>query len=70
MTTNEIQRLYNERLGRYQAAIALEPTDRVPTAFATTYFAEKQSGYTYQQIMYDFQIWEDMEVEFAKSILK
>ncbi|MGI6657941.1 MAG: uroporphyrinogen decarboxylase family protein [Dethiobacteraceae bacterium] len=67
MTTNEIQRLYNERLGRYQAAIALEPTDRVPTAFATTYFAEKQSGYTYQQIMYDFQIWEDMEVEFAKK---
>ncbi|MFZ7119596.1 MAG: uroporphyrinogen decarboxylase family protein [Eubacteriaceae bacterium] len=65
--SNEIKKIYDERLGRYQAAIALEPTDRVPTAFATTYFAEKQSGYTYQQIMYNPEIQEKMEIDFANK---
>ena len=67
MSSSEMQELYNQRLGRYQAAIAMEPTDRVPLAFATNYFAEKASGYTYQQIMYDPQIWAQMEVDFAKK---
>ncbi|QGP91133.1 Uroporphyrinogen decarboxylase (URO-D) [Neomoorella glycerini] len=64
---DEIKALFNQRLGRYQAAIALEPTDRIPIAFNTTYFAEKASGYTYQEIMYDPEIWAKVEIEFAKK---
>lgn len=67
MSTSEMQELYKQRLGRYQAAIALEPTDRVPLALATNYFAEKSSGYNYQQIMYEPQIWAQMEIDFAKK---
>ncbi|KPU45640.1 methylcobalamin:coenzyme M methyltransferase [Oxobacter pfennigii] len=65
--SEDVKKLYNERLGRYTAAIALEPTDRVPLAFNSNYFAEKDSGYTYQQIMYDPQIWAQLEVDFAKK---
>ena len=65
--TTDMKELYNQRLGRYMAAIALEPTDRVPIAFNTTYYAEKSSGYTYQQIMYDPQIWAKVELDFAKK---
>lgn len=65
--SEEIKKLYNERLGRFQAAIALEPTDRVPLIFNTVYYAEKISGYTYQQIMYDPQIWAQVEVDFSKK---
>ena len=55
--TEDIKELRKQRLGRYQAVIAMEPTDRVPTAFSTNYFYEKQSKYTMQQIMYDPKIW-------------
>jgi hypothetical protein len=30
--TKNARQLFEERLGRYQAAIALEPTDRIPIA--------------------------------------
>ncbi|WP_213951769.1 uroporphyrinogen decarboxylase family protein [Tepidanaerobacter syntrophicus] len=65
--TKEIQELFNQRLGRVQAAMALEPVDRVPITFNTTYYAEKSSGYTYQQIMYDPAIWTKVELDFAKK---
>ena len=65
--TDEIRDLFNQRLGRYQAAIALEPTDRVPIALNTTYFAIKDSGYSYQQIMYDPEIWLKVELDFARK---
>lgn len=59
--------LYRQRLGRYQAAIGLEPVDRVPLAFGTNYFAVKISGYDYQQITYDPDIWLKVKVEFSKK---
>lgn len=61
----DFARLRDERIGRYQAAIALEPTDRVPLAQATNYFYEKKSGYTYQQIMYDEEAWTQTELQAA-----
>ena len=42
--TTDTRKLYEERLGRYQAAIALEPTDRMPIATGSNYFAEVYSG--------------------------
>jgi len=65
--SEEIKRLFNQRLGRYQAAIAMEPTDRVPTAFQTLYFAIKNSGYNYQQIMYDPEIWLKVKLDFSRK---
>jgi hypothetical protein len=39
--SDEMERLFEERLARYQAAIALEPTDRMIVAGSgSNYFAE------------------------------
>lgn len=65
--TEETKKLKEQRLGRYQAAIALEQTDRVPLAFLTNYFYEKQSSFSMQQIMYDPEIWTRVELEAAKK---
>lgn len=50
----EMQKLFSERLARYQATIALEPTDRMVVGGAgTNYFAEIYAGYSLQEILYD-----------------
>ncbi len=64
---DETRELFDQRLGRYQAAIALEPTDRVPIALNSTYFAQEISGYNLQQIMYDPAAWSQVEIDFCKK---
>lgn len=64
--TDEIKQLYNDRVGRYQAVIALEPTDRVPMAFGSNYFGSKNSGYNYQQITYESELWVKAKLEFSR----
>jgi len=50
----ETRQLFEERLGRYQATIALEPTDRmVVGGTGSNYFAETYAGYNNQEIIYD-----------------
>jgi hypothetical protein len=61
------QRLFEERLGRYQAAIALEHTDRIPIATGTNYFAESYSGNTNQETIYDSERWLQAELAFCKD---
>lgn len=65
--SEEMQRLYEERLGRYQAAIALEPTDRIPIATGSNYFAEVYSGNTNQETIYDSQKWLQAEETFIRD---
>ena len=48
---DDMKDLFEERLGRYQAAIALEPHDRIPIATGTNYFAEVYSGNTKQETL-------------------
>lgn len=60
----EMQKLYDERLGRYQATIALEPTDRIPIASGSCYLAEVYSGATNQEIIYDPDKWLQAEMAF------
>lgn len=44
-----MQKLFDERLARYQATIALEPTDRmVVGGTGSNYFAETYAGYNLQ----------------------
>ena len=55
MSSNQMQELFASRLGRYQAAMALEPLDRMPITTGSNYFAEVYSGATLQEIVYDPQ---------------
>ncbi|WP_066635159.1 uroporphyrinogen decarboxylase family protein [Desulfolucanica intricata] len=64
---DEKKKLYEERLGRYQAAIALEPTDRVPIASGSNYFAEVYSGNTNQETIYDSEKWLQAEKIFIRD---
>ena len=66
----EIKQLFEERLGRYQAAIALEPTDRVPIATGSNYFAEIYSGNTKQETIYDSEKWLKGEEAFLRDFRK
>jgi uroporphyrinogen-III decarboxylase len=65
--SESVKKLFDERLGRYQAAIALEPTDRVPIASGSNYFAEVYSGNTNQETLYDSDKWLEAELAFCKS---
>ena len=63
----ETRALYEERLGRYQAAIALEKTDRMPIATGSNYFAEVYSGNTNQETIYDSEKWLKGEEAFIRD---
>jgi hypothetical protein len=59
--------LFEERLGRYHAAISLEPHDRIPIATGSNYFAEVYSGNTKQETIYDPEKWLQAEVKFCQD---
>jgi hypothetical protein len=65
--SEDIKQLFEERLGRYQAAIALEPHDRIPIATGSNYFAEVYSGNTKQETIYDPEKWLQAEIKFCRD---
>lgn len=65
--SDEMKTLYDERLGRYQAAIALEPVDRIPIAAGANYFAEIHGGFTKQEFIYDTDKWLAAEEAFVRD---
>ena len=65
--TAQMNELFEQRLGRYQAAIALEPTDRIPIAPGSNYFAEVYSGNTNQETIYDPEKWLQAELAFCRD---
>ena len=66
--SERIQELFEERLARYQATIALEPTDRMIVAgTGSNNFAEIYAGYSRQEIMYDINKWTAAESKFAED---
>lgn len=67
MASEDIRTLYKKRLGRYQAAIALEPTDRIPIATGSNYFSEIYSGNTKQETIYDLNKWLEAEEKFIQE---
>lgn len=67
MNAEEAKRLFDERLGRYQAAIALDPVDRMPIAPGTNYFAETYSGNTHQTTIYHPEKWLEAEKVFSRD---
>jgi uroporphyrinogen-III decarboxylase len=63
-----MEQLFQERLARYQATIALEPTDRMIVAgTGSNNFAEIYAGYSRQEIMYDINKWMAAESKFAED---
>jgi uroporphyrinogen-III decarboxylase len=67
LMSEDIKRLFDERLGRYQSAIALEPLDRIPIAAGTNNFAETYAGTTNQEVIYDPQKWLEGEISFCRA---
>jgi methoxylated aromatic compound---corrinoid protein Co-methyltransferase len=65
--SEDLKQLFEERLGRYHAAIALEPHDRIPIATGSNYFAEVYSGNTKQQTIDDPEKWLQAEIKFCKD---
>ena len=51
--TIDAKSLYAERLGRYQSAMALLPTDRVPLATSIVGPALTYTGMNHQEVCYD-----------------
>ena len=63
-----MEQLFEERLARYQATIALEPTDRmIVGGTGSNNFAEIYAGYSRQEIMYDINKWMAAESKFAED---
>lgn len=65
--SKDVEQLFNERLGRYQATIALESTDRIPIAAGSNYFAEVYSGNTNQETIYESKKWLEAELKFIED---
>ena len=63
--SNNIEELFNERLSRYQAAIALVIPDRVPISSGSNYFAEVYGGHSTQEFIYDASKWSLADNKFV-----
>ncbi|MDR3553911.1 MAG: uroporphyrinogen decarboxylase family protein [Syntrophobacteraceae bacterium] len=63
----DMKRLFDERLGRYHAAMSLEPHDRIPIATGSNYFAEVYSGNTKQETIYNPDKWLQAELKFCQD---
>lgn len=64
---SDVKQLYEQRLARYQAAIALEPVDRIPLAPGSNYLAEIYGGITKQEVLYDTEKWLQSELKFCRD---
>jgi len=64
---NTLEQLFEERLGRYQRSIALEPVDRVPIAVGSNTFAETYGGASKQEVVYDPARWLECEMAFCRD---
>nr|WP_320131304.1 uroporphyrinogen decarboxylase family protein [uncultured Holophaga sp.] len=65
--TQTPEQLFQERLGRYQRAIALEAVDRVPIAVGSNTYAETYSGISKQEVVYAPERWLESELKFCRD---
>jgi hypothetical protein len=62
--SEKVEGMFEERLRRYQAAMALEMPDRIPISAGSNYFSEVYAGHTKQQFIYDFKAWAEADGKF------
>lgn len=67
MDNNETMRLYGERLNRFNSAIALQPTDRVPVAPFFSSYIERVNGGSYKDFFYDHDKALESTVKFYQK---
>jgi hypothetical protein len=65
--SERIRTLFDERLKRYQAVIALQMPDRIPISAGSNYFAEVYAGFDNQQFTYDSNTWLEADKKFVKD---
>lgn len=65
--TQEAKERYEERLKRYQAAIALKIPDRIPISSGSLYFAEVYAGDNNQEFIYDSNRWQKSDQKFTED---
>ncbi|MBW2028764.1 MAG: uroporphyrinogen decarboxylase [Deltaproteobacteria bacterium] len=65
--SDDIQKQFNDRLARYQAAIALEMPDRIPISAGSNYFAEIYAGNTNQEFIYNSDQWIESDRRFVRD---
>ncbi len=62
-----IQKKFEERLARYQAAIALEMPDRIPISAGSNFFAEVYAGNTKQEFLDNSDQWFESDRRFVND---
>ncbi len=67
MDNNETMKLYGERLNRFNSAIALQPTDRVPLAPFFSCYPERLNGGSYKDFFYDHEKTIESTVKFYQK---
>lgn len=67
MDSNETMKLYAERLNRFNSAIALQPTDRVPVAPFFSSYPERVNGRSYKDLFYDHETALESTVKFYQK---
>ena len=65
--SKQTKELFEERLKRYQAAIALEVPDRIPISAGSNYFAEVYGGFNGQEFIYDSNTWIEADKKFVRD---
>jgi len=65
--SENIKELFDERLRRYQAAIALEVPDRIPISAGSNYFGEVYAGYNKQEFSYEPEKWIESDKKFIED---
>ncbi len=65
--SDAIQKKYEERLARYQAAIDLKVPDRIPISTGSNNLAEVYAGNTKQEFIYNANQWTESDRKFVKD---
>jgi hypothetical protein len=65
--SDEMKKLFDERLARYQAVINLEIPDRIPISAGSNFFAEVYAGSTKQEFLYNSDQWIESDRKFVND---
>lgn len=65
--SEDLKKIFDDRLKRYQAAIALQLPDRIPISAGSNYFAEVYAGHNNQEFTYDVNTWAEADRKFVQD---
>jgi hypothetical protein len=65
--SDEIKKMFEKRLARYQAAFNLKVPDRIPISAGSNFFAEVYAGNTKQEFIYNSDQWIESDRKFVND---